>query len=51
MLEKVGDEKMQVTAYWAEGVVERGGGVNWEGIRCDSDTFWAGKEPTEWEVK
>lgn len=51
MLEEVGDEKMQVTAYWAEGIVERRGGINWEVIWCDSNTFWTGEEFIEWEVK
>lgn len=41
---------MQVTADWAEGVAERRGGVNWEVIRRDSDTFRAGEEPSKWEV-
>lgn len=50
MLEEGGDEKMQVTADWAEGAVERRGGVNWEVIRRDPDTFRAGKEPAEREV-
>lgn len=50
LLEEGGDEKMQVTADWAEGVAERRGGVNWEVIRRDSDTFRAGKEPAERKV-
>ena len=41
---------MQVTVDWAEGVVERRGGVNWEVIRRDSDTFRAGEELAEREV-